>query len=70
MTCGNGWRNEVFDLGGDLGGEEKSLVVLKDSSQASPYANNKFPSTNAFVAGGGKFTHTNKGVGMWWRASF
>jgi hypothetical protein len=33
--------------------------------QASPYGGNRFPCSNAFN-GGNKFTHTNKGVGMWW----
>jgi len=32
-------------------------------SQSSPYGNNRFPAANALR---GKFTHTNKGVGMWW----
>jgi hypothetical protein len=43
---------------------------LIGSTQASPYARNKYPSTYAFDKSGNKFTHTNKGVGMWWRANF
>jgi hypothetical protein len=44
-------------------------LKLTGVSQASPYGNNQFPASNAF-SGGAKFTHTNKGVGMWWRALF
>merc|ERR1712166_1312667 len=36
-------------------------------SQASPYQKNKYPSSNALI---NKFTHTNKGVGMWWKVRF
>jgi hypothetical protein len=43
---------------------------MKNVSQGKPYSNNAYPASNAFVAGGGKFTHTAKGVGMWWRANF
>jgi hypothetical protein len=45
-------------------------IPLSKCSQASPYGNNSFPCSNAFDKSGNKFTHTNKGVGMWWRASF
>jgi hypothetical protein len=44
-------------------------LKLTGVSQASPYGNNKYPASNAFT-NGAKFTHTNKGVGMWWRANF
>jgi integrin beta 3 len=44
-------------------------LQLSKCQQASPYGNNSYPCTNAF-SGGSKFTHTNKGVGMWWRAQF
>merc|ERR1711957_1148572 len=49
--------------------EGHSLVKINESlvSQASPYSNNRFPATNAFH---NKFTHTNKGVGMWWKVKF
>jgi hypothetical protein len=43
-------------------------IQLSKCSQASPYGNNSYPCTNAFNTSGSKFTHTNKGVGMWWRA--
>merc|ERR1711957_343078 len=45
------------------------LVKINESlvSQASPYSNNRFPATNAFH---NKFTHTNKGVGMWLKVKF
>jgi hypothetical protein len=45
-------------------------VGLKGASQSSPYGNNAYPATNAFDRSGRKFTHTNKGVGMWWKADF
>jgi hypothetical protein len=41
-------------------------VRLSGASQSSPYGNNAYPASNAFR--GKKFTHTNKGVGMWWSA--
>jgi len=44
-------------------------IRLSGASQSSPYGNNRFPAINA-INGSGKFTHTNKGVGMWWKASF
>merc|ERR1711957_1161623 len=49
--------------------EGHSLVKINESlvSQASPYSNNRFPATNAFD---NKFTHTNKGKGMWWKVKF
>jgi hypothetical protein len=31
---------------------------------------NSYPCSNAFVAGGGKFTHTVSGVGQWWEVGF
>ena len=40
------------------------------ATQGKDYENNKFPATNAFAPGGSKFTHTGKGVGMWWQAGF
>jgi len=45
------------------------LVKINESlvSQSSPYSNNRFPATNAFH---NKFTHTNKGKGMWWKVKF
>jgi hypothetical protein len=45
------------------------IIKLRNCSQSSPYANNRFPCQNAYN-GSGRFTHTNRGVGMWWRASF
>jgi hypothetical protein len=44
-------------------------VKFSNAKQSSPYGNNQFPATNAF-SNGPKFTHTNKGVGMWWSVSF
>ena len=47
------------------------MVKLTGSTQASPYGKNSFPASNAFNnKGGKKFTHTNKGVGMFWKANF
>jgi len=45
-------------------------IQLTKCAQSSPYGNNSYPCTNAFDASGSKFTHTNRGVGMWWRAQF
>jgi len=42
---------------------------MTGASQASPYGNNGYPATNAF-SNGSKFTHTNRGAGMWWQAKF
>lgn len=53
----------VFDMTG------KQKATLVNAQQASPYGNNGYPATNAF-SNGSKFTHTNKGVGMWWKATF
>jgi len=36
----------------------------------SSYGNNSYPCTNAFDQSGRKFTHTNRGVGMFWRSQF
>merc|ERR1711957_300935 len=49
--------------------EGHSLVKIDESlvSQSSPYSKNRFPATNAFH---NKFTHTNKGKGMWWKVKF
>jgi hypothetical protein len=44
-------------------------LKLSKASQSSPYGGNRFPATNAF-SNGGTFTHTNAGVGMWWKAYF
>jgi len=44
-------------------------LKLQRASQSSPYGNNSFPATNAF-GNGRTFTHTNAGVGMWWKAHF
>jgi hypothetical protein len=43
-----------------------SQATLTGASQSSPYGNNGYPATNAFK---NKFTHTNKGKGMWWKAN-
>lgn len=48
------------------GGGGSSKVTLERCEQSSPYSNNRFPCANAFKPGGGSFTHTNRGVGMWW----
>jgi hypothetical protein len=42
---------------------------MKRVSQSSPFGRNRFPARNAFK-GGRAFTHTNRGVGMWWQAFF
>jgi hypothetical protein len=44
-------------------------LKLGGCKQSSPYANNRFPCTNAF-SNGRTFTHTNAGVGQWWKAKF
>jgi hypothetical protein len=44
-------------------------VSFQGARQSSPYAGNRFPPNNAF-SNGSKFTHTNRGVGMWWSARF
>jgi hypothetical protein len=64
MRMGGGMmrRSLSFSMG-------NTKVSLKNASQKSPYGNNGYPATNAF-SNGSKFTHTNKGVGMWWKASF
>jgi len=41
----------------------------KRVSESSPYENNKYPATNA-LGNNKKFSHTNKGKGMWWKAQF
>merc|ERR1712032_1499119 len=45
----------------------KLVIHNKDVSQSSAYLNDKYPAKNALE---NKFTVTNKGVGMWWRAQF
>lgn len=54
----------------DKGVEVNTKIQLTKCSQASPYGNNSYPCTNAFNTSGTKFTHTNRGVGMWWKAQF
>jgi hypothetical protein len=54
----------------DKGVEVNTKIQLTKCSQSSPYGNNSYPCTNAFNTSGNKFTHTNRGVGMWWRAQF
>jgi hypothetical protein len=57
-------------------GEESSGVpantklTITACEQASPYSNNAYPCANAFHPSGTKFSLTNRGVGMWWRANF
>jgi len=46
------------------------ITVGKCSQGPSSYGNNSYPCTNAFVKNGSKFTHTNRGVGMFWKAQF
>merc|ERR1711957_1015435 len=53
----------------NIGGPYLVKFNQKLVSQASPYGNNAFPATNA-VNGSNKFTHTNRGKGMWWKAQF
>jgi len=50
-------------------GNSKVSMNQGSASQASPYGNNGYPAKNAF-SNGSKFTHTNNGVGMWWKCSF
>jgi hypothetical protein len=50
-------------------GNSKVTLNQGTASQASPYGNNGYPARNAF-SGGSKFTHTNHGVGMWWKCRF
>ena len=57
-------------VSGGKGVPPNTRIQLTRCSQASPYANNAYPCTNAFDRSGSKFTHTNRGVGMWWRAEF
>jgi len=74
---------EPYGWSGNFGGQEeddddddddepKSFKItnrratLTGASQASPYGNNGYPADNAFK---NKFTHTNKGKNMWWKAN-
>lgn len=57
-------------MGGSMSFSMGGKAVLVNASQGKPYSNNAYPASNAFVAGGGKFTHTTKGVGSFWKASF
>jgi hypothetical protein len=58
-----GGRGQVTSSAGSF------RVSFSGATQSSPYANNRFPASNA-INGSGKFTHTNKGVGMWWSVRF
>jgi hypothetical protein len=40
------------------GSAPNTKLNLKNVSQGKTYSNNAYPASNAFVAGGGKFTHT------------
>jgi hypothetical protein len=50
-------------------GNTKVTLNQGTANQASPYGNNGYPARNAF-SNGSKFTHTNHGVGMWWKCRF
>jgi len=66
-------QNTFLSISGIQAYAEKdaSLVTFNQElvSQSSPYGDNAYPAANA-VDGSDKFTHTNQGVGMWWKAQF
>jgi len=61
-------RGKPFQMSFSMGSAKASLNQ-GSASQSNPYGRNQFPAQNAFK-GGSKFTHTNAGVGEWWKCSF
>jgi hypothetical protein len=66
------WLEWVGGNGGMVGGSSMTFtnsntqIKMTGASQGpTTYGNNGYPATNAF-SNGSKFTHTNRGVGMWW----
>ena len=65
-----GWKSGGGDNEISSGSPANTMVKLLNPVQASPFMNNAHPAINAFSKNGSKWTLTNRGVGMWWRASF
>jgi hypothetical protein len=63
-------RGKAFSLSFSMG-NAKVTLDQGTADQGKPYGNGKgYPATNAFVSGGGKFTHTASGAGMFWKCGF
>lgn len=68
-------KGTVTIEGGNKGGENEvpantKIQLTKCTQGPGSYGNNRFPCTNAFDKSGSKFTHTNRGVGMYWKSEF
>ena len=70
MGFGSGMfrRSVPFSMSFTMGSAKASLNQ-GSAAQSSPYGKNGYPAKNAFSMGS-KFTHTNRGKGMWWKCSF